>query len=78
MLIFWVVTPCGLEGRYQRLGGTYCLHLQDCLNMEAVFYSETLIITHMTTLPHNPEDHNPQINLSSPVKIHVCLCCYDL
>jgi hypothetical protein len=28
MLIFWVVTSCGLVGRYQRFGGTYCLHLQ--------------------------------------------------
>jgi hypothetical protein len=23
-----VLTPCGLVGRYQRFGGTYCLHLQ--------------------------------------------------
>jgi hypothetical protein len=22
------VKPCGLVGRYQRTGGTYCLHLQ--------------------------------------------------
>jgi hypothetical protein len=28
MFIFWVVTPCGLIGRYERFGGTYCLHLQ--------------------------------------------------
>jgi hypothetical protein len=28
MLVFWVVTPCGLVGRYQRVGGTYCLHFQ--------------------------------------------------
>jgi hypothetical protein len=28
MLVFWVVTPCGLVGRYQRFGGTYRLHLQ--------------------------------------------------
>jgi hypothetical protein len=28
MLVFWVVTPCGLAVRYQRLRGTYCLHLQ--------------------------------------------------
>jgi hypothetical protein len=27
MLIFWVVMPCGLTGRYQRFEGTYCLHL---------------------------------------------------
>jgi hypothetical protein len=29
MLVFWVVTPCGLAGRYRRFGGTYRLHLQD-------------------------------------------------
>jgi hypothetical protein len=28
MLVFWVVTPCGLVCKYQPAGGTYCLHLQ--------------------------------------------------
>jgi hypothetical protein len=28
MLFFWIVTSCGLAGRYQRFGGTYFLHLQ--------------------------------------------------
>jgi hypothetical protein len=28
VLFFWVVTLCGLVGKYQRFGGTYCLHLQ--------------------------------------------------
>jgi hypothetical protein len=23
MFVFWVVTPCGLVGRYQHFGGTY-------------------------------------------------------
>jgi hypothetical protein len=27
VLVLWVVTPCGLIGRYQCFGGTYCLHL---------------------------------------------------
>jgi hypothetical protein len=27
VLVFWVVMPCGLVGRYQRLGGTHRLHL---------------------------------------------------
>jgi hypothetical protein len=27
MLVFWVVRPCGLVGRYQHFVGTYCLHL---------------------------------------------------
>jgi hypothetical protein len=28
MLVFLVVTLCGLVGRYERFGGTHCLHLQ--------------------------------------------------
>jgi hypothetical protein len=28
MLVFWVVTPCGLVGRYKRFAGTNCLHFQ--------------------------------------------------
>jgi hypothetical protein len=28
MLVIWVVALCGLSGRYQRFGGTCCLHLQ--------------------------------------------------
>jgi hypothetical protein len=28
VLVLWVVTPCGLVGRYRRFGGTYCLCLQ--------------------------------------------------
>jgi hypothetical protein len=27
-LVSWVVTPCGIVGRYQLFGETYCLHLQ--------------------------------------------------
>lgn len=28
-LLFWVVTPCELLGRYQRFGDRFCLHYQD-------------------------------------------------
>jgi hypothetical protein len=28
MVAFWVVTPCGLVGVYQRFEGTYCLHIR--------------------------------------------------
>jgi hypothetical protein len=38
LLVFWVVMPCGLAGRYKRFGGIYCLHLQSM--MEAVCSSE--------------------------------------
>jgi hypothetical protein len=27
MMLFWVVTPCGIVSRSQNFGGTYCLHL---------------------------------------------------
>jgi hypothetical protein len=26
MSVFWIVTPWGLVSRYQRFGGTYCVH----------------------------------------------------
>jgi hypothetical protein len=29
VVVFWVVTPCGPVGRYQRFGETYCRHLQE-------------------------------------------------
>jgi hypothetical protein len=28
MLVYWVVMPCRLVGRYQRFGETCCLHFQ--------------------------------------------------
>jgi hypothetical protein len=28
LLVFWVVTSCGLVGRYQRFGETYCLRFR--------------------------------------------------
>jgi hypothetical protein len=39
---FLGLTPCGLAGRYQRFGGTYCLHLQPR-------FPETLVLTHGVT-----------------------------
>jgi hypothetical protein len=42
MLIFWVVTPYGNVGRYQRFGETYCLHHQGyllSLKLETVGFS---------------------------------------
>jgi hypothetical protein len=42
MLVFWVVKPCRLVGRYLRFGGTYCLHLRTelslSLSMETVHH----------------------------------------
>jgi hypothetical protein len=28
LVVFWVVTLCGLVGGYHHFEGTYCLHLQ--------------------------------------------------
>jgi hypothetical protein len=46
MLVFWVVTPCGLVGSCQCFGGTYCFHLQG----------------YKFTRHYNPEDQHRQIN----------------
>jgi hypothetical protein len=39
MPVFWAVTPCGLVDRYQRLRGTYCLHLQGFRSEETLVFS---------------------------------------
>jgi hypothetical protein len=47
MLVFWVVTPCGLVNGYQRFGGTYRLHLHQepvislCHSQSYIEVSET-------------------------------------
>jgi hypothetical protein len=47
MLLFWVVTPCRLVGRYQR----------SALKMETVCFYETLVSTYESTKNHNPQQH---------------------
>jgi hypothetical protein len=46
VLVFWVITPCGLASRYQHFG-TYCLHLHwtSALKMEAVCSFEAYLPT---------------------------------
>jgi hypothetical protein len=60
-LVFWVVTQCGLVGRYQRFGGTYCLHLQPWRWMQYVspkrFYR--------LTSPHGATTQNINIDILS-------------
>jgi hypothetical protein len=41
VLFFWVVTPCGLVGRYQCYGEIYCL----CLHMFISWLKETFNIS---------------------------------
>jgi hypothetical protein len=33
--MYWVVMLCGLLGRYQHFGETYCLHIQGCSGFES-------------------------------------------
>jgi hypothetical protein len=49
LVVFWVVTPCGLTGGYQRFEGPYRFHLH---------LEETLVTTYKTTLRYNPEDQH--------------------
>jgi hypothetical protein len=50
MVVFQVVTPCGLIDGYQCLGGT--------LKMEAIHSSEMFVTTYKAIWHHNPEDHH--------------------
>jgi hypothetical protein len=50
MLVFWILTPCGLIGRYQHLGGTNCLDLQGCTTSAYVVITEKTNINSFTTV----------------------------
>jgi hypothetical protein len=57
MLVFLVVTPCRLVGRYQHFGDTYCLHLQD---LEAVCSSKC---STQSCNPQNQHKQRPEISV---------------
>jgi hypothetical protein len=50
MLVFWVVTACGLVGRYQRFGektaSIFKAFRTLVLKMDAIYFSETLVSTY--------------------------------
>jgi hypothetical protein len=73
MLVFWVVTPCGLAARYQAFGGTYCLHLQgpEALKTEAVCSAKY----YLPTSPHaeQPEDGHRHHLLREKLKSHILM-----
>jgi hypothetical protein len=50
MLLFWIVTPCGLVGRYQCFGET------SALKKDTVCLSKTLVSTNESTWRRNPEE----------------------
>jgi hypothetical protein len=64
-VVFWVMTPYSLVCGHLGLKGTYYLHLQSILKVEAVC-SETLIPTYQTIQCYNLEDHN--MSNSVPLK----------
>jgi hypothetical protein len=63
MLFFWVVTSCGLVRKYQRFGGTYCLHLKET--------SETLPSTCKSTRHHNPEGQHRHLHRRENLRSHL-------
>jgi hypothetical protein len=64
ILVFWVVTPYELVGRYQRFGGTYYLHLQGNIdNVIAVRSSDLIIIIIIIIIIIN-------LGLASPYILH--------
>jgi hypothetical protein len=48
MLVFWVVTSCGLGNRYQRFGETYCLHFSP-EDGDSMFLRNVVIYLHFHT-----------------------------
>jgi hypothetical protein len=55
-MVFWVLTPYNLLGRYKRVEGTHRLHPRgDHLKTEAIHPSEMLLITYRMTPYHNPK-----------------------
>jgi hypothetical protein len=56
MLVFWVVWPCGLEGRNQCLRETYCLYYQTHVCSQLWFPS------YKSTHRYNPEEKQTFLN----------------
>jgi hypothetical protein len=59
IMVFWVVTPCGLAGTYHRFGGTYCP--EDGCSM----FVQSLIFNYKSARRHNPKDQHRQDFLKS-------------
>jgi hypothetical protein len=68
MLVFWVVTSCGLLGRYRRFGGTYYFMFRDsaeALKVETSPHGVTnqkTVYTVVYTLWHSLETSVPHIS----------------
>jgi hypothetical protein len=66
MLIFYVVTSCGLVRGYK-----YCLHHQGALMMEAVRTSETSVYSSETTLRYIPAGYHLHTRRRENLKSHI-------
>jgi hypothetical protein len=70
-LVFRTLTPCRLVGRYQRFGGTYCLHLQGW----RIFFYETMVSVHESTWGHDPEEQNRHFRRRENLKFYSGVRC---
>jgi hypothetical protein len=82
IVVFWVVTPCGLIGGYQRFGGTCHFHFQrrshftsifrveviSTVKMDVIRSSELLVTSYKTTRRHNPEYHSRHLHRHENLK----------
>jgi hypothetical protein len=68
VLVSWVVTLCGLVGRYQRFRETYCLHLQ---GWSAEDGDVSLKFLYLPTSPRSVTTQETNINRN----IVICTCC---
>jgi hypothetical protein len=61
LLVFWAVTPCGLVGRYQRLGENPSP--SSAQKKEAVYSSESFMSTYSpkSTRRYNPDTEKLQV-----------------
>jgi hypothetical protein len=72
VLFFWVVTPCGLVGRYYSFGEhTVSIFRTSALKMETVCFSETSVSAYKSTRRYYPEDQHPRRreNLKSHITV---------
>jgi hypothetical protein len=67
MLVFWVLTPCGLVGRYQYFDRTYFLHLQDWRRQYV-----SLKFWYVCTSPHGVITQMTNINITHMLLILEC------
>jgi hypothetical protein len=67
MLLFSVVTLCGLLGKYQHFREAHHFHCQE--QKETVCFSEMLVSTYKSTWWHSPEEHYCYNSVLKRVKI---------